>query len=231
MRVRREWLRSSWTVPNGTERSSLNVVHGQIGEWLESAGDAATVTISTDELRRAHRASDAGPGSNGAEIKDRDRGVTYRVTLDTTDPSEVRLGSVTVVRDRIPAGPKRWTAKRGTWRPKGKVGAYVAPYDEGVFRVPVRELIAQALALTATEDAMRARGGGRGIVIGASKPAPPTPQELRQHLHDKMTRREIAERYQRETRMVYNWLEAARKAAPELNWPDANPGPKKAGDQ
>lgn len=168
------------------------------------------------------------PGTRGAKVTDKERGVSYYVTLDTTTKTgEVRLASVEIVRETIPVGIKGYTMKGGTLRPKGKPGTFLAPYDEGVFRVPVQEIIAQALAALDWEDTHKNEDGVRGIVIGARSLAPPTPEQLRQHLRDGMNPAAIAERYERGQRMVYDWLAAARIAAPDLDWPEVKHRPTK----
>ena len=222
MRTRRGWTRRSWTQPKGDERLKLAALREAVTEWLATDGDAG-------ELEQILRLTVPDPGTAGAAITDEQRGVTYRVTLDTTRPGDPRLRSVEIVRDQVSKGLHGYTLKCGELRRKGKPGTYLAPYDESVFRVPVQELVAQTLAVLAHEDRLRERGV-RGIVVGARQLAPPTPEELRQHLRDGMTPKTIAERYERGTRMVYGWIATAREATPELDWPEVKHGPKKTTD-
>lgn len=202
MRTRREWKRSTWRRPTWARPLSWATLPNALAEAVEELSDDAPVPMTAGELRELLSAT-APAVTRGARIRDDDRGVTYLVTLDDTRGS-VGLRTVEVV-------------------PDGPVS------DPLVFRVPVQVLVSQALAVLAWEDANRNEDGAPGVVIGARRLAPPTPQQLREHLHDGLTAPQIAERYERKPRVVYGWLAAAREATPELDWPTPQPnrqGPK-----
>lgn len=216
VRTRRAWRRSSWSRAHDDDGLRLIALREFLIDHLDAEPGSAAVSIPESELRRILDLTAPGPRTPGAEVRDDDRGLLYRVTLDmTTKPDTPRLSSVEVVRDRLGAGLDGWTMKGGTPRRKGKPGTYVAPYDESAFRVPVQELVAQTLAVLAVP----------GIVIGARRLPPPTPQQLRDHLTDGMTPPQIAEKYDRKPRAVYGWLSAARQLAPDLDWPEVKHGP------
>jgi hypothetical protein len=198
MKTRREWERSSWTQPTGRERIQLIALRSFLADQLAAAAGGERVTIEAEALRAALRDTTPGEGVNGAVIKDKQRGVTYRVTLDSR-PRSPGLRSV-------------------------DVSTKAATIDPLALRIPVQALVSQALAVRDQEANMANEDGAPGVVIGRRRLAPPTPTELWK-LRQTKTVEQIAEMYERQPRMVYEWLKAAREASPKLNWPEPNPGP------
>lgn len=192
MKTRREWTRSTWTRPQWPRPLSWTTLPSALEEKIEGFPDDAPVPMKVGELRKVLR--DTEPArERGASIRDDERGVTYRVTLDPT-PGSVGLRTVEIVSDASVTDPL-------------------------IFRIPVQVLVSQALAARAWEDAHRNGDGARGIVIGAKRLAPPTPLQLREHLNDGLNVPQIADRYGRKPRVVYGWLATARRSNPGLDWP------------
>lgn len=199
MPTKHEWERSSWTRPADGTALRQHALRAWLIEQTEGLADDAAVPFTLAELREVLTVSKPSPGTRGARLRDKGRGVVYNVTIDPT------LGSVGLRTVEI--------VTKGT-------------DDRAVFRVPVAELIREAAAVQAFEAAHADDDSRPAIVIGA-KGGSPTPETLLTLIRGGVSRAEIATRYERSVGRVDQWLREARDERPDLDWPETRRGPRR----
>ena len=207
MPKRHKYTSSSWDRPSGYgDRARLKSLRSLLqGAVADRSDDEPAVTVG--RLREWLDELEPVETERVAILHDEERGVTYRVTLDPT-PFSVGLRRVEV---EVEPGNN----------------------DPGVFRIPVKQLRAQAEALHKWEKLHTSDDGtGRGFIRkGVVTPERPTPEVLVELIRAKMTRREIADRYGRTPDRVEQWIREGRRKRPDLAWPVPARGPKPKDNQ
>jgi len=165
-----------------------------LGEELARRPGAKRVSFDAEELRENVALVLGRKRVPGAEVTDNHTGVRYRVTLDMS-AAEPSLRTVEIVPTKLPA-------------------------DERVFRVPVGSLVQEVLTLRSLKETI-----GVDLIIGARGGGQPTPEQLLMLLKQepKLTRSEIGAIYGKTAARVYQWIQSAKKARPDLEWPDSRP--------
>lgn len=175
-------------------------VEGMFAKIADVPADAtAIVKINAGMLRTLLAAHHRSATVRGAEITDPDRRVSYRATIGRGD-GRVWLRSVEI----IPDDPDP---------------------DARVWRVP-HQAIAEAVALQLAEEDRVAANGWFQVGPNRIGDGIPTPEELAELLRRGENRHTIAARYDRSTSRVDDWLRAARRDRPDLDWPRRRRGPK-----
>ena len=210
----RTYERSSWTRPNSGDRGKLVQLHAwlrdELGPWMDQQLDAwsgaETPPFTREEFREWVQAlrewielSAPGEGTRGAALRDTERDVMYRVTLDRTQGST----GLRTVEVETPEGSD----------------------DLSVFRLPVSQLRAQTAALSASQESMERESGRQSIVIG-DRDQPITFEALAELVCSGVPRAEIADRYGRHPSRIDQLIREGRRTRPDLNWPQPKSGPK-----
>lgn len=195
----RTYERSSWTRLSDWYRAGLHALPRVILEETEGLADEDAPPFTVGELRQWAREAMPTESVAGAELRDTERDVIYRVTLDETRGS---TGLRTV-----------------------EVETTEGSDDLSVFRLPVSQLRAQTAAQLTWERSMEGEAGRPAIVIG-DRDQPITFEALAELVRSGVPRAEIADRCGRHPSRIDQLIREGRRTRPDLNWPQPKSGPK-----